>query len=94
MSNRGIALNGQAGLPIIGGIMDVNRVLADLRQEQKQLGEAILALERLAAGGAKRRGRPPAWMAQLTEKRGPGRPPKSKNKSASPSAKVTVTETE
>ena len=61
--------------------MDITKILAELRQEHEQLAEAILSLERLAQGSAKRRGRPPAWMAQLKqEKRGPGRPPGSKNK--------------
>ena len=58
--------------------MDVAKILADLRQEREQLEEAILSLERLALGRGKRRGRPPAWMAE-TKKR--GRPPGSKNKS-------------
>ena len=44
--------------------MDINKILVELRLEHEQLGEAILSLERLAAGGAKRRGRPPAWMAK------------------------------
>ena len=57
--------------------MDVTKILADLRQEREQLEEAILSLERLARGRGKRRGRPPAWMAE-TKKR--GRPPGSKNK--------------
>jgi len=57
--------------------MDVTKILADLRQEREQLEEAILSLERLAMGRGKRRGRPPAWMAE-TKKR--GRPPGSKNK--------------
>jgi hypothetical protein len=69
-----------------GGIMDINKILAELRLEREQLGEAILSLERLAAAGAKRRGRPPAWMAkikdELIEKRRPGRPPGSKNRTA------------
>jgi hypothetical protein len=51
--------------------MDITKILEDLRQEKAQLEEAILSLERLAAGG-KRRGRPPAWMAAVKE-RGPGR---------------------
>ncbi|HVW84602.1 MAG TPA: hypothetical protein VHB50_07965, partial [Bryobacteraceae bacterium] len=61
--------------------MDVNKILEDLRRERTQLEEAILSLERLAAGG-KRRGRPPAWIvaAQQQQQRGPGRPPGSKNK--------------
>jgi hypothetical protein len=67
-------------------MMDINKILADLRLEREQLGEAILSLERLAAGGAKRRGRPPAWMAKvkdgMIEKRRPGRPPGSKSRAA------------
>ncbi len=71
--------------------MDVIKILAELRQEKQQLGETIASLERLALGGAKRRGRPPAWMTQIKEettkeervkKRGPGRPPGSRNKRA------------
>jgi hypothetical protein len=42
--------------------MDITKILEELRREHEQLGEAILSLERLAAGG-KRRGRPPAWLA-------------------------------
>ena len=46
--------------------MDVSKILEELRREHAQLGEAILSLERLSAGG-KRRGRPPAWLqAQKT----------------------------
>jgi len=67
--------------------MDVNKMIAELRQEREQIEEAILSLERLARGQGKRRGRPPAWLkaAQGSEvvsaapkKR--GRPPGSKNK--------------
>jgi hypothetical protein len=61
-------------------MMDINKILAGLRQEHEQLGEAIVSLERLAAGGAKRRGRPPLWLSELKKKRKPGRPPGSKNK--------------
>jgi len=42
--------------------MDVQKMLADLRQEREQIEEAILTLERLARGRGRRRGRPPAWM--------------------------------
>jgi hypothetical protein len=59
--------------------MDVSKVLTELRQEREQIDEAILSLERLVAGRGKRRGRPPAWMANLPVKRR-GRPPGSKNK--------------
>ena len=57
--------------------MDINKMLAELRAERDQLAEAILVLERLAAGQGKRRGRPPAWMTALKRL---GRPPGSKNK--------------
>jgi hypothetical protein len=58
--------------------MDVSKILTDLRQEREQIEEAIMSLERLARGRGRRRGRPPAWMAELDKKR--GRPPGSKNK--------------
>jgi hypothetical protein len=57
--------------------MDVVKMLADLRQEREHIEEAILTLERLARGRGKRRGRPPAWMAEIKRR---GRPPGSKNK--------------
>jgi hypothetical protein len=66
-----------AGLRYSGN-MDINKMLAEIRQERDQLDEAIAVLERLAAGQGKRRGRPPRWM-KLALKR-PGRPPGSKNK--------------
>jgi hypothetical protein len=59
--------------------MDVSKILSDLRDERQQIEEAILSLERLARGRGRRRGRPPAWMAEVTTKRR-GRPPGSKNK--------------
>ena len=60
--------------------MDVSKILADLRSEKEQLEEAILSLERLARGRGKRRGRPPAWMAEAKKR---GRPPGSKNRTQS-----------
>jgi hypothetical protein len=57
--------------------MDILKMLAELRQEREQIGEAIITLERLAQGRGKRRGRPPAWMATAKRR---GRPPGSKNK--------------
>jgi len=59
--------------------MDVEKVLAEMRQERDQLDEAILSLERLARGRGRRRGRPPVSMSQVPNKRR-GRPPGSKNK--------------
>lgn len=57
--------------------MDINKMLAELRVERQQIEEAIMTLERLARGRGKRRGRPPAWMAQIKRR---GRPPGSKNR--------------
>jgi len=57
--------------------MDIQKMLAELRQERDYLDEAIIVLEQLAAGVSKRRGRPPALMAQVKRR---GRPPGSKNK--------------
>ncbi len=61
--------------------MDVSKILSELREEREQIEEAIISLERLARGRGRRRGRPPAWMSDLTAKRR-GRPPGSKNKPA------------
>ena len=57
--------------------MDVLKMLADLREEREQLGQAIMTLERLVQGRGRRRGRPPAWMSAIKRR---GRPPGSKNK--------------
>ena len=70
--------------------MDVAKILGELRQEREQLEEAILSLERLARGRGRRRGRPPAWMAEITAKRR-GRPPGSKNKAATKAMSSTTT---
>ena len=64
--------------------MDVLKMLAELRQEHEQIGEAIIALERLALRQGKRRGRPPAWMAALSTLRRRGRPPKNQSATAAP----------
>jgi len=61
--------------------MDINKMLAELREERDGIEQAILVLQRLSAGHGKRRGRPPAWMSAMkdgTKRR--GRPPGSKNK--------------
>jgi hypothetical protein len=60
--------------------MDVNKMLAELRQEREQIEEAIIILERLARGRGKRRGRPPLWMSQAAPVKRRGRPPGSKNR--------------
>jgi hypothetical protein len=68
--------------------MDVAKMLADLRQEREAIEEAILTLERLARGRGKRRGRPPAWLAEVKKR---GRPAGSKNKPSSSGAKAVAT---
>lgn len=61
--------------------MDIVKMVEALREERARLEEVIIALERLARGQGKRRGRPPAWMtAMRTAGRRRGRPPGSKNK--------------
>ena len=47
--------------------MDIQKILAELHAERETLDEAIRAMEILALGGGKRRGRPPAWMAKAKE---------------------------
>ena len=58
--------------------MDVNKILAALRQERSQIEEVIVSLELLALSRERRRGRPPAILAAATRRR--GRPRGSKNK--------------
>jgi hypothetical protein len=70
-------------------MIDVAKILDDLKQEKAQLEQAIITLERLAVGRGPRRGRPPAWLTESTGPRRRGRPPGSKNKisSAQPNPK-------
>jgi hypothetical protein len=44
--------------------MDVLSILAQLREELAQPNEAIMAIERLAAGEARKRGRPAKWLVE------------------------------
>jgi hypothetical protein len=62
--------------------MDILKMLAELREQREAIEQAIIVLERIAAGQSKRRGRPPAWMATVAKRR--GRPPGSKNNVKSP----------
>jgi hypothetical protein len=59
--------------------MDITKILEDLRQERDQLEEAILSLERLAAGG-RRRGRPPAWIAAVRQQTAAAKPTLAKSR--------------
>jgi hypothetical protein len=63
--------------------MDIFKILKELQEEHRSIEEAIDTLERLAAGRAKRRGRPPAWMSALKAEDRPkrrGRPPGSRKR--------------
>jgi hypothetical protein len=44
--------------------MDLNSILDQLRQQRDHVDESIAALERIASGMGRRRGRPPKWMAE------------------------------
>ena len=57
--------------------MDILKMLSELRAEREHVEEAILALERIARGRGKRRGRPPKWMTGMKRR---GRPPGGKNR--------------
>ena len=58
--------------------MDVNKILDELRQEREQIEDAIISLERLARGRGKRRGRPPAWMKEASDRKKARVKPKGK----------------
>ena len=70
--------------------MDVTKILAELQSERAQIEEAIVSLEKLARGRGKRRGRPPAWLADAEVPKRRGRPPGSKNKIMIPAAVATA----
>lgn len=76
-------MSGAVISPILGA-MDILNMLGELRQERDRLEEAIIVVERLAAHGGKRRGRPPKWMQEVKSEvvggKRRGRPPGSKNK--------------
>jgi hypothetical protein len=48
-----------------GLLMDINKMIAELREEREQVEEAMLTLERLARGRGRRRGRPPSWLKEV-----------------------------
>lgn len=47
--------------------MDLEAMLAELRQERAQIEQAIAILEQLARGRGKRRGRPPLWVTEVAQ---------------------------
>jgi hypothetical protein len=68
-------------------MIDVAKILEELKQEKAQLEQAIITLERLVQGRGPRRGRPPAGLATEAAPKRRGRPPGSKNKKAAPPTK-------
>jgi hypothetical protein len=62
--------------------MNLTKILEDLRREREQIDEAILSLERLAAGSGPRRGRPPTW---LKDQKARGRAPNAKESASAKS---------
>ena len=62
-------------------MIDVAKILEELKHEKEQLEQAIMTLERLSQGRGPRRGKPPAWLSEsVAAPRRRGRPPGSKNK--------------
>jgi hypothetical protein len=58
--------NRSGGVTIIY-VMELTKVIAELRAERAAIDEALAALDRIArTAPAKRRGRPPAWLAATT----------------------------
>jgi len=57
--------------------VDINKILEELRAERQAVEEAIITLERLATGRGGRRGRPPAWLAEVRA-RGTGKDKREK----------------
>lgn len=45
-------------------VVDVTKILEELRKEREQIEEAILTLERLVENRGRRRGRPPSWLSE------------------------------
>jgi len=70
--------------------MDLEKIIAELRQERDRIDEVILSLERLARSGGPRRGRHPAWITEIPAKRR-GRPPGKNKAKAESGTTPTVT---
>ena len=66
--------------------MDLNRIIQDLKAERDTLAATIECLERLAAGGVRKRGRPPKWLGERGEGTQPSNVDAPKNDSERPPA--------
>jgi len=65
--------------------MDFLKMLAELHAERQQIDQAILVVERLAAGKpGKRRGRPPKWMSAVNNKAVTATTPRKKRAVSAP----------
>jgi hypothetical protein len=65
--------------------MNVSQMIAELRSEREAIDQAIAVLQRLASTHERRRGRPPAWLADTVRgEAGPKREmsPETKKKMA------------
>jgi len=47
--------------------MNPAKMIDELRTERQNIDQAILVLERIAAGQGRRRERPPAWMSNASQ---------------------------
>jgi hypothetical protein len=47
--------------------MNLPKMIAELREHKRALEETMIMLERLARSQGKRRGRPPAFLSQLSQ---------------------------
>src|ERR1700735_4231070 len=64
-------------LQVRADMMDLTKILAQLRQERERIDRAILSLEPLAGCRGRKRGRPPGGMSETN---GRGGPPGSESK--------------
>jgi hypothetical protein len=72
-------------------VMELTKVIAELRAERTAIDEALAALDRIArATTGKRRGRPPAWLAATTGAIPTGEP--RKKRSLSPEVRKKMAE--
>jgi len=64
--------------------MDISKILSELKAERDQIEEAITKLGLLAHGRGRKRGRPPAWMAEVASSKRGGQPPGSTDPGSQP----------
>jgi hypothetical protein len=64
-------------------VMELTKVIAELRAERAAIDEALAALDRIArASGGKRRGRPPSWLVKAGVIAEAGEPQRKRSLSA------------